>query len=242
VTEIRNGDHERWRNDAAAYALAALDETEARAFEEHLAECPRCREELAALRQTVGVLPAATAELSPPAELKQRLMATVRAEAAGRASKADGTAPATAAVSATRPGRRPSWLKPGVAVAAAVALIAVVAAAAVTLAVGGGAATKTYAGVVHAPGASASLVRSGQTGQLRYRGLPAPPAGRIYQVWLQRGQQPPQPTRTLFSTQSGSVTVSGSLRGVQAVLVTAEPRPDGSRVPTRTPLIVVRLA
>jgi anti-sigma-K factor RskA len=242
VTEIRNDDHERWQEDAAAYALGALDESEARAFEEHLAQCPRCRDELAALREAVGALPGAAPDVAPPPELKQRVMATVRAEAPLRARSHDAAEPAGPPAKPERSRPWPWRRTPRVAIAAAAALAIVVAVVAVTLSVGSGATTRTYAGVVHAPGATASLIRSGQTGQLTYRGLPAPPTGRIYQVWLKRGQQAPQPTRTLFSDRTGSVTVSGSLRGVQSVLVTDEPRPDGSRAPTRAPIIVVSLA
>jgi hypothetical protein len=35
--------------------------------------------------------------------------------------------------------------------------------------------------------------------------------------------------------------VPGNIHGVEAVLVTAEPRPSGSLKPTRPPIIVVRL-
>jgi hypothetical protein len=104
----------------------------------------------------------------------------------------------------------------------------------------GGGPARTYPGVVYAPGASASVRQSGNSAQLRFARLPAPPPGRIYQVWLQRGGSF-QTARTLFAASNGSVGVHGSLRGVQAVLVTAEPRPNGSRAPTRAPIIVVRL-
>jgi len=106
---------------------------------------------------------------------------------------------------------------------------------------GRGSRTQTYPGIVHAPGASASLRTSGGSAELRVSRLPAPPTGRIYQVWLKRGAQQPAPTKVLFATSSGSVTVPGNLRGVQAVLVTDEPRPNGSLAPTRSPFIVVPL-
>jgi hypothetical protein len=86
------------------------------------------------------------------------------------------------------------------------------------------------------------LRHSGNSAQLTFSRLPVPPAARIYQVWLKRKARAPEPTRALFATSTGSVAIPGNLRGVQAVLVTAEPRPYGSRAPTRTPLIVVRLA
>jgi len=40
----------------AAYALDALEPDEARGYEQHLAGCERCREELASLQATAGAL------------------------------------------------------------------------------------------------------------------------------------------------------------------------------------------
>lgn len=205
-------------DDAAAYALRALDPDERREFEEHLAGCQRCREEVAAMRAVVGTLPE-PAPLKPSPELKQRVMTAVRAQARPSPEKV----------------RRP--LVPALAFAGTAAVAAVVA-----VTVSGGSSTRTYQGQVFAPGARASLSVTGQQGRLRFARLPSPPPGRIYEVWLKRGAQAPSPARALFARSSGSVGVPASLRGVSAVMVTAEPRPDGSRVPTRSPLIVVRLA
>ncbi|MDP9293832.1 MAG: anti-sigma factor, partial [Actinomycetota bacterium] len=73
------------------------------------------------------------------------------------------------------------------------------------------------------------------------RKLPAPPQGRVYQVWLDRGGSTPEPTAALFTTRgdgSASVAVPGSLRGVRQILVTDEPM-GGSKLPTRRPIISV---
>lgn len=80
----------RQRHDEAAslggYVLAALDPLEARAVEGHLAGCPRCRAELAQLRNAHAVLggvpPEALLE-GPPADddlLLRRTLRSVRAE------------------------------------------------------------------------------------------------------------------------------------------------------------------
>jgi anti-sigma-K factor RskA len=240
VSDRRDSTHDRWDGDAAAYALHALEEDEARAFEEHLTGCRRCQDDLQSFREVVEALPAAAPRLTPAPELKQRVLAGVHADAAPRS----GSPAAPASVRERPRSRRPSGLSPllrpqiAVAAAAAVAVLVVVG----LLTLGSGSSTRTYAGVVHASGASASVVRSGNNGQLRFARMPAPPPGRIYQVWLQHGSGSPQPTRTLFATRTGSVAVRGSLRGVRAVLVTAEPRPNGSPAPTRAPIIVVRIA
>jgi hypothetical protein len=70
--------------------------------------------------------------------------------------------------------------------------------------------------------------------------MPAPPLGRIYEVWLERGSRPPEPTDALFSVTgegNGTAGVPSDLRGVSKVLVTAEPL-GGSLKPTRSPVIV----
>jgi anti-sigma-K factor RskA len=48
--------HDEFEALLGAYALDAVDEGEARAIEEHLAICPRCRAELAAHRNVAGML------------------------------------------------------------------------------------------------------------------------------------------------------------------------------------------
>jgi hypothetical protein len=71
------------------------------------------------------------------------------------------------------------------------------------------------------------------------RNMPAPPAGRVYQVWLKLPGRDPQPTDVLWSPRrdgSAEVAVPGSLDGVEAVLVTDEPA-GGSAAPTRPPVI-----
>jgi anti-sigma-K factor RskA len=62
------------------YALDALDAGEARAFEEHLRRCEPCRDEVAVLRTTAASLAHAAPAAAPPPELRERILATARAE------------------------------------------------------------------------------------------------------------------------------------------------------------------
>src|SRR5947208_3264738 len=73
--------HDRFEGDAAAYALGALEEHEVRPFEEHVAGCPRCQADLAAMSEAVQALPAAVSPVAVPPGLKQRILADVKAEA-----------------------------------------------------------------------------------------------------------------------------------------------------------------
>ena len=72
-----------------------------------------------------------------------------------------------------------------------------------------------------------------------------PPSGKVYQVWLKRPNQDPAPTTALFRTDpDGSADVEiqrGRLKGVDQVLVTAEPD-GGSMTPTSNPVIVASTA
>ncbi|MGH2854981.1 MAG: anti-sigma factor domain-containing protein, partial [Solirubrobacteraceae bacterium] len=102
--------------------------------------------------------------------------------------------------------------------------------------------TETIRAIVVAPGrhATAELRKAGSHLELVVVGMPAPPPGRIYEVWLEHGTAAPLPTDALFSVTragSGSVGVPGNLHGVSKVLVTDEPL-GGSLKPTRTPVIL----
>jgi anti-sigma-K factor RskA len=69
------------REKAALYALGALSQIEARAFENHLDDgCEACRAELAAFDGVVGVLGLAAPPANPPGELRNRLMASIAKE------------------------------------------------------------------------------------------------------------------------------------------------------------------
>ena len=75
-------------DDLAAYALGALDEREAALLEHHLETCEHCRERLSWLAPAVDVLPGAVEQRTPPAALRENLMAVVRDEAAPRVEPA----------------------------------------------------------------------------------------------------------------------------------------------------------
>ncbi|SDU76935.1 anti-sigma factor [Jiangella alkaliphila] len=62
---------------AAPYALHALPDDEARAFETHLGACAVCRAEVDELRETAARLGAVTA-VTPPAWMKDQLMSRVQ--------------------------------------------------------------------------------------------------------------------------------------------------------------------
>jgi len=64
----------------AAYALDALDDAEVREYEDHLARCPRCREELASLGEAAAALAYAADAPAPPPALRTRILEQARSE------------------------------------------------------------------------------------------------------------------------------------------------------------------
>jgi anti-sigma factor RsiW len=211
--------------DVAAYVLGALEPDEAEAFRRHIADCADCREEVAAFEQVTEALPAASMDYEVPKGLRRRVMREVRATPKPGAPKR--------AVPVLRPRASLAW---GGALAALIVAVIV----AVALSSGGSSGTRT----IEASVGSAELRIAGGHGDLIVQRLPRPPAGRIYEMWVQRGNTAPAPTGTLFSTTANgtaSVGVPGSLHGVSAVMVTQEPA-GGSLAPTSAPVIVARVS
>jgi len=236
--------------DVSSYLLGALPEDEVPRFAAHVEGCERCRREMVALGPVVDSLALVAPRAAPPPELRERLMHVVRGEAqllAAAGASADEVGPPTAA--------RRSWRLGGlrltpmpVALAASVVLAVGIAGALVLSGGGddGGSPARTVAARVllpAAPEARASLVLDGADARLQVSELPPPPGGKVYQVWLKRPSGSPQPTTSLFRVDDGraSVPVPGDLRGVEEVLVTAEPD-GGSLAPTSDPVIVARPA
>jgi anti-sigma-K factor RskA len=80
--------HEELKANAAGYVLGSLDPEERRAFESHLAECAECAEEVASLRPVVGALATAVPQVTPRAELRERILSAAGA-GAGLKSRPD---------------------------------------------------------------------------------------------------------------------------------------------------------
>jgi anti-sigma-K factor RskA len=236
------GEHRDCGADGATYALGALEPDEAEAFRRHLSTCVVCRDELAAFQALADMLPLTTTQMPVPRQLRRRLVSSARREPK-----------ATRAFAARRLRRGAPARPPAMAGAALVAGGALVAAAAVTVAFvlssggsGGGrlAGTRIVQASVATPSGSAVVRLTSGTAELLVRRFPPPPAGKIYEVWLQRAGRGPTPTNALFSvtsTGAGTVDIPGDVRQIDRVLVTPEPL-GGSSTPTHSPVIVARLS
>jgi len=235
--------HEQYEENVGAYLLGALPELEAEVFEKHVAACAECRSEVEQLRVAADALPRAVEPVVPPPELKESIMRTVWAEAEERRE-----------ARSQRPGWRASLLErlprlsPALAAAAAACVLAIGIAIGVGVANIGGGSSKTVTALVdhtRAPSGNASLVvpGSGRGAILNVQGLPDPGPGKVYEIWVQRDGTL-QPAGALFSVSSGgsgTAGIPGSLDGVQAVAVTAEPD-GGTLKPTQMPLLTVKLS
>jgi len=235
------GECERRVLDAAPYVLGALSDEELESYSAHLLGCAECATEVATLQTVADSLALGVPPARTPDSVRMRVMAVVNGEAELLHAAGHG---------ADRPVRaRPRWralLQPALTAGGALVAGLLIGALAINSGSNNGSAThvrtQTIEALVSTPGyhASAALSKSGSHVELVVSNMPAPPLGRIYEVWLERGTQAPQPTDALFSVTSsgsGSVGIPGDLAGVSKVLVTSEPL-GGSLQPTRPPVIV----
>ncbi|MFI2612947.1 anti-sigma factor domain-containing protein [Kitasatospora sp. NPDC018619] len=237
---------------SGAYAAHALDPDESADFEQHLAGCPACAQEVTEFAATLARLGGAEAVLPPPA-LKARVLAALPAVR----QDAPHTAPA--------PGRRGGRLAKGRARLALAACLALAAGA-------GGVAVQQHrqaeqararaaalqqqqdhlTGLLTAPDArtatapasggrgAGTVVWSHSRGQAAFlaSGMPAPAPGTTYELWFSdAGTMRPA---GLLPTGDGSLLLTGALDGANGIGVTVEPA-GGSAHPTTAPVVLLHL-
>jgi len=224
-------EHDRRRDDIAAYLLGALEPGEAAELERHIAGCAECEEELRRLRPAVQVLPETVEKVEAPAALRIRLIEQVRSEAGSQAAPEVRGAP-----------RWRFGLRPLAGFATVAILLAAIAGYAIRDSGSGGGGPKTTTVVSgHSPGVTAEMVREGETGTLRLANLHQLPAGKVLQAWVQRGKQVVSAKALFVPNPDGTATATiDGMDGVNTVMVTAEPR-GGSAQPTGAPIVSVAI-
>jgi anti-sigma-K factor RskA len=218
----------------APYALDALDAHEVRAFEEHLRDCERCRDEVALLRGAAASLAHDAPALAPPPELRGRILATARAERGN-------VVPI-----------RPRWAGPVAAVAA------VAACAAVVLGIWAGTLEHTLGdrdaalrdqaralAVAASPdarrialtGGHGSLVvtRNGRAALL-LSDLPEPGAGKVFEAWVISGGAPAPAGVFTAKGRAAAIALERDVPAGAIVAVTVE-RAGGVQQPTSAPIV-----
>jgi hypothetical protein len=221
---MTTADHSRWSEDLAAYLLGALDPREAGELERHLEGCERCREELDWLQPAVHTLPEAVERREPPRQLREALMAEVRADAR----------PAPSA-----PRRR--WLlKPAVGFAVLALLVAGVVGYEVGRDGSDGDGGSTLEREID--GLTVTMVQEGDGGTLQLAGLHQLPPGKVLEAWVERdGEVEAVPALFVPDRHGQAETTIADMSGVETVMVTEEPR-GGSETPTGEPIMTMSVA
>lgn len=224
--------HDDYKEMIPAHALWALDAAEARALNEHLAECADCRRDLAEWEATAASLALTAAPAEPSPEVRGRILKSVSSEV-------------------PLPSRQRNVWKQLRAIAAVIIFAALIISVIVLwqqnrrlrqerevtdILASPGARMKELHGTEQAPGANARIVFD-WTGRaiMVTSGLPQPPPGKEYQLWFIEPKRPPRPGRTFSTDSTGKGLLEDRLRegdGDYSVLaVTLEPR-GGVQSPT----------
>jgi anti-sigma-K factor RskA len=248
---------------SAAYALGAVTPEEQQAARAHLATCPKCSRLAGQLRSVVDLLPLSVAQVSPPAALRDRVLAAVQQE--GRVVPIERGAQIRARRS------KPAWGW-GTRLLAAAAVVLLVLTGALTAwnislqqhasalqqqntQLGGQVAAlrnanntlqrevaQVYAmqGQVQAQAASGSLIYIPQKNitLLYLSGLPELQGSHLYQGWLIHNKTPTSIGTLVIQNGIASLTYPGNVTGYELAAVSLEPGPHASPNGPRGPVIV----
>ncbi|HSF62367.1 MAG TPA: anti-sigma factor [Gaiellaceae bacterium] len=225
----------------AGYALDALDAEERREYEAHLPTCAHCQEELASFWETTEALAVAASGPEPSFELRERILAEVRAEP-----------PQVVVPFESRRRRAVPVLAAAAAIAAVVALGVGVWATNLSSELDDTRAAldreRAATSVLVDPDARAVPLQAGegrlvvnQDGEavLVLHGVDPAPAGKTYELWIVPGGDIASANRAgLFSGREGSELerLEGTVRDGDVVAVTIE-EAGGVDAPTTTPII-----
>jgi len=249
-------EHDELASAVPALVLGSLTAGERQQLMLHLEGCADCRALAARLARGAAVLPMEPDPVEPPARLRGRVLAAVAAV------RPDAPLPASPLpIPALRRRRRlPLPLRSvslGLAAAAAAFVLGTVAG------VGFGHLSQPFGpahqGQVAAPAAAryplhgmgtmagvtadAVVVRRDGLALVDFRGMPQPPAGQVYELWLLTGDGRALPAGVFVPDSQGSrvVVLTQDLRGATRLAVTVERGPDGTSAPSQEPQLSGRI-
>jgi anti-sigma-K factor RskA len=205
---------------AAGYALGALDEDDRRVFDDHIAGCESCREELGSLLDSAAALALAEEGPEPPPGLRARVLAAVHEEAAK-------VVPIT----------RRRWRVPSAVALAVAACLALGLGLWATLGPGGSRAREPQSLPLNGAPGRLAISRTGHA-TLTVNRLAPPPAGKTYEVWVIRNGNPEPAALFPRGGSNVSVTLQKMVPKGSTVAVTLE-RAGGVPKPTGKPLFSV---
>jgi len=240
-------EHDAYNELTAAYALDALDDDETKAYEEHLAGCAICQDNLASLSGTMVQLAFAAPPVDPPPALRERILEAARAERDSEA-RAERDSEVRELQQSPVPAEHDNvvqlesrrWRPTARAsIAAAVAIAA-------CLVIGLGiwnvslshqlSDARSALTTVPIDGANGSVVvGAGNKGVLVVSNLENAPAGKTYEAWVIEGGAA-SPAGTFGGGGTVAVKLEHPVRSGSVVAVTVE-REGGSQQPTSKPFI-----
>jgi anti-sigma-K factor RskA len=232
---MNGSDHTRWSEDVAAYALGALEPSEAAEFERHLEGCEQCRRELRWFGPAVQSLPESVERQEPPPQLRAVLMAEVRADLR------EGEQLDTSRSFFGRLGS--SFGTRGLQIATGLALVAFAVAAVAGYEIGKGGSDEGTGGgstlVSREHGITAKMVSEGEGGTLHLADVHQLPPGKVLEAWVRReGTVEPVPALMVPDRKGQAETTISDLKGVDTVMVTEEPQ-GGSEEPTGEAIVTM---
>jgi anti-sigma-K factor RskA len=250
--------HEDYKEMIPAHALSALDWTDDRALNDHLAQCVECRQELNDWQQTAAAVALRASPAEPSPQVRERILSQIRSER-------DETI--TPKVISFKKPQKNIWSSFGSlgAVAAAVLFVFLLGYVfllwrenrvmrheletlvqanqriqadlkMVEMLRTPGTKLMELTGTAAAPGAFAKLAYN-QSGHamVMTSGLPTPPAGKEYQLWFIVADKPPMRGKTFSTNGNGKGMLEDQLPDVAlksaTFAVTLEPQ-GGSASPT----------
>lgn len=229
-------EHCEHSQDVAGFVLGALSPEEHEHFADHITGCAACQRDVEELRAGASALALSVPAQTAPPELKQRLMATVSAEAEllrAAGADADRAAP-------VRPRRRGLFR-----LAAPLVAAAAVAVGAVVIVSGDdpNEPTRTVQATKSIGTSRAFVEVRGDKGRLIVDGVDNPPPGSVYALWLVRPGKAPEAAGTVSSVESRRIDteIEGDLDEATQVLVTVE-RAPGPAAPTSDPVLATNLS
>jgi anti-sigma-K factor RskA len=238
--------HDELKQLLAAYALGAVSAEEAERVRAHLSACDDCRVEANALAETAASLSLAVEPEPLPEGFVERVMARVAVPDSPQPEPqaAAGFAAVPDAARARRPTRARPRLVHVLAYAALAIGIVVLAVNLWTLQRESQRERRLLYAIVRYEGmwlrgegdAAGRMVGTKDGGLFVASGLPRPPSGHTYQLWLIDAAGPRSGGTFEASNGVSVVRTDESLEDVQGVAVTVEPV-GGSRSPTSDPVI-----
>lgn len=242
-----------------AYALDALDADERTRFEEHLATCADCREEVASLQEAAALL--GTEPVEPPSSVRDAVLAGITSVRPLPPLTPDAapTTPAASDELAVRRTRRSlvqRLARTQLLVAAAVVLLLAVGTAlvrpwadqepdqpsvsAIDRVLTAGDAQSVEREFPDGSRATVTVSRSQGRAVIQTTDMALAPEGKVYELWLQTPEGAMVPAGLMPHEADNVVLLDGDATEAKAVGITVEPA-KGSQVPTSSPIAVFNL-